>query len=307
VMPANIIRTDMAAHRALPDDSDLAVAIRVQARAQQDAVWARVQIGNQLRSLLRDYFPAALLAFQHLPNGGLTRTEARTILAAAPTPAVAAKLSLRQLERLLRQSGRVRGTEDDAARFQAVLQSTQLRHPQLVEDAMGVQMKALLRQFDAACLAADELADAVTEHFHQHPDSEIITSFPGLGPLAGARALGEIGDDRSRFADARGLKAYAGSAPVTRASGKKTSITHRQIKNNRLAAVCPIWTLSAIRFCEGARQHYDHRGAAGDWHRAAQRNLFNKFIGQLFHCLQNRHLFDETIAFPPVPLDIAAT
>ena len=52
---------------------------------------------------------------------------------------------------------------------------------------MGIQLGALLRQFEAACTAADELAEAATAHFEQHPDAEIITSFPGLGMLAGAR------------------------------------------------------------------------------------------------------------------------
>ena len=301
VMLANIIRTDQAAHRELPGDSDLAQAVRVLARAQQDAVWARVQIGNQLRSLLRDYYPAALLAFQALPDGGLARPEARAILTAAPTPAQAAKLTLAQLERLLKRAGRVRFLDRDAKRYQAIFRNSHLRQPQLVEDAMGIQMKALLRQFDAACQAADELATAVAAHFEQHPDAEIISSFPGLGVLAGARVLAEIGDDRTRFTDARGMKAYAGSAPITRASGKKTVITYRQIKNNRLAAVCPIWTLTAIRSSQGARRHYDRRRAAGDWHRAAQRNLFNKLIGQLYHCLQTRQTFNESIAFPPVP------
>ena len=60
-------------------------------------------------------------------------------------------------------------------------------------------------------------------------------SFPGLGDSTGARVLAEIGDDRARFTDARALKAYAGSAPITRASGRSISITHRHIKNNRLA------------------------------------------------------------------------
>lgn len=65
------------------------------------------------------------------------------------------------------------------------------------------------------------------EVFPQHPDAEIILSFPGLGTQLGARVLAEIGDDRTRFADARGLKAYAGASPITRASGKKSSITRR--------------------------------------------------------------------------------
>jgi transposase len=86
-------------------------------------------------------------------------------------------------------------------------------------------MLALLRQLEADCLAADELAEAVEEAFPQHPDAEVILSFPGLGIQLGARILAEIGDGHQRFADARGLKAYAGSSPITRASGKKSSIT----------------------------------------------------------------------------------
>ena len=170
---------------------------------------------------------------------------------------------------------------------------------------MGIQLGALLRQFEAACTAADELAEAAIAHFEQHPDAEIITSFPGLGMLAGARVLAEIGDDRSRFADARGLKAFAGSAPITRASGKKTVVLHRHIKNRRLAAVGPIWALGSLRASPGARRHFDARRTAGDWNHQAQRHLFNKFLGQLHHCLQTGQLYDEHLAFPP-PLPLAA-
>ena len=84
VLLANILRTDPGAHRVLPADTELAQAIRVLARAQQDAVWARQQIGNQIRDLLKDFCPAALAAFGDLPEGGLARRDARTILAAAP-------------------------------------------------------------------------------------------------------------------------------------------------------------------------------------------------------------------------------
>ena len=117
--------------------------------------------------------------------------------------------------------------------------------------------------------------------------------------------LAEIGDDRARFADARGLKAFAGSAPITRASGKKTVVLHRHIKNRRLAAVGPIWALGSLRASPGARRHFDARRAAGDWNRQAQRHLFNKFLGQLHHCLQTGQLYNEHRAFPP-PLELAA-
>jgi transposase len=305
VLLANIIRTDPDAHRRLPADTQLAQAIRVLARAQQDAVWARQQIGNQIRDLLKDFYPAALAAFAELPSGGLARADARTILAAAPTPAQAAKLTPARLRRLLVKAGRRRDLDRDVERLRTVFTDTYLHQPPMVENAMGIQLGALLRQFEAACAAADELAQAAIAHFEQHPDAAIITSFPGLGNLAGARVLAEIGDDRARFADARGLKAFAGSAPITRASGKKTVVKHRHIKNRRLAAVGTIWALASLRGSPGARRHFDARRAAGDWNRQAQRHLFNKFLGQLHHCLHTGQLYNEHRAFPP-PLPLAA-
>jgi transposase len=305
VLLANIIRTDPDAHRPLSADTELAQAIRVLARAQQDAVWARQQIGNQIRDLLKDFYPAAIIAFAELPTGGLARTDARTILAAAPTPDQAAKLTPARLRRLLVKAGRRRDLDRDIARLRQVFTDTYLHQPPVVENAMGIQLSTLLRQFDAACAAAEELAKAAIAHFEQHPDAEIITSFPGLGKLTGARVLAEIGDDRARFTDARGLKAFAGSAPITRASGKKTVVTHRHIKNRRLAAVGPLWALTSLRASPGARRHFDTRRAAGDWNRQAQRHLFNKFLGQLHHCLQTSQLYNEHRAFPP-PLPLAA-
>jgi transposase len=268
-------------------------------------VWARQQVGNQIRDLLKDFYPAAIAAFAGLPSGGLARPDARTILAAAPTPEQAAKLTPARLRRLLTKAGRQRHLDRDIERLRSIFTDTYLHQPPVVENAMGIHLAALLRQFDAACAAAAELAEAAIAHFDQHPDAKIITSFPGLGMLAGARVLGEIGDDRTRFADARGLKAFAGSAPITRSSGKKTIVLHRHIKNRRLAAVGPIWALGSLRASPGARRHFDARRAAGDWNHQAQRHLFNKFLGQLHHCLQTDQLYDEHLAFPP-PLLLAA-
>ena len=110
--------------------------------------------------------------------------------------------------------------------------------------------------------------------------------------------LAEIGDDRDRFADARGLKAYADSAPVTRASGKSAAVLHRRVKNQRLASVGYVWAFAALTASPGARAHYDRRKSAGDRHVAAQRNLFKRLLGCLHHCLQTRQTYDEATAFP---------
>jgi transposase len=305
---ANILRTDLAAHRPLPADSELAQAIAVLARAQQDAVWQRTDAHNKLRSLLREFYPAILAAFAS-KRGGLLRAEARALLAAAPTPHAAARLTKSQLRALLRRAGLQRGIDAEADRLHQVLRADYLHHPPMVEEAFGRQAIALLRQLDTACANAEDLAAATAEQFTQHPDAAIITSLPGLAALTGARVLAEIGDDRARFADARGLKAYAGSAPVTRASGKTTAVLHRRVKNQRLASVGYIWAFAALTASPGARAHYDRRKSAGDRHIAAQRNLFNRLLGCLHHCLHTRQTYNESIAFPTTsntPVDKAA-
>lgn len=303
---ANVLRTDQHAHRPLPADSELAQAIAVLARAQQDAVWDRTTAHNKLRSHLREYFPGFLAAFASARDG-IMRPEARTILAAAPTPAAAAALTLTQLRALLRKAGRSRGIDTEATRLRDAFRTGQMRQLPLVEQAMGRQALALLGQLNAACTAAADLERAAAESFSLHPDAGIITSFPGLGPLTGARVLAEIGDDRSRFQDAKGLKAYAGAAPITRASGKTRSVTHRRIKNNRLNAAGYIWAFAALTASPGARTHYDRRRDDGDGHAAAERNLFGRLLGCLWHCLITGQHYDEATAFPtPTKLPTAA-
>jgi transposase len=294
---ANVLRTDLHAHRPLPADTELAQAIAVLARAQQDAVWDRTSAHNKLRSHLREYFPGFLAAY-HGARDGIMRPEARVILAAAPTPGDAARLTLAQFRGLLKKAGRSRGIDTEAARLREAFRIPQMRQLPLVEQAMGRQTLALVRQLDAACASADDLEQAAAQSFNQHPDAGIITSFPGLGPLTGARVLAEIGDDRSRFQDAKGLKAYAGAAPITRASGKTRSVTRRRVKNNRLNAAGYLWAFSALTASPGARAHYDRRRDTGDRHAAAERNLFGRLLGCLHKCLITGQDYDEDIAFP---------
>jgi transposase len=121
---------------------------------------------------------------------------------------------------------------------------------------------------------------------------------PGLGPILGGRLLGEVGDDRDRFIDARGLKSFAGTAPVTRASGTKTAVTVRIVRNKRLGQVGYLWALSLLTASPGARAHYDRRRSRGDNYSAAACNLANRYLGILHHCLQTGTTYDEHKAFP---------
>jgi len=140
---AHLLRTDRDRHRPLPDDSERGQAVGVLARAHQDLIWARQQDTNRLRSLLREFFPAALTAF-----ADLTTKTALTVLAAAPTPAAAAKLTRANLVDLLHTAGR--GTRPaDAARLADVFAVEQLHQLPAVETAMGEAVRAIVRTLTA--------------------------------------------------------------------------------------------------------------------------------------------------------------
>jgi transposase-like protein/transposase len=299
VVLAGVLRTDLHAHRPLPADTELAQAIAVLARAQQDAVWDRTTAHNKLRSHLREYYPGFLAAFA-AAKGGITRPEARAVLAAAPTPAQAAALTAAQLRALLRQAGRTRGIDAEATRLREAFQVPQMRQLPLVEQAMGRQALALLGQLDAACSAAADLEQAVTESFNLHPDAGIITSFPGLGALTGARVLAEIGDDRSRFQHAKGLKAYAGAAPITRASGKTRSVTHRKVKNNQLSAAGgpPLpWTVTTLGSLDtGGTPMVTKYQKFGDGYKAEAVKLYRESNQTIAETARNLGLKESTLA-----------
>jgi hypothetical protein len=269
VVLANILRTDAHRHRLMPADSELARSVSVLARAAQDAIWRRTRALQNLREVLREYYPQR-----------------------------GAKLTRPRVTAALRRAGRQRLLAATAERIYQALRQPQLQHPPLVEHALGQQALALLATLNTECVNADRLGDAAIEAFRSHPDHAIMTSFPGLGESTAARLFAEIGDDRTRFADARGLKAFAGAAPVTKASGRSLSITHRHVKNNRMAAVGFIWSFATIAHPGPARDHYTQRRAHGDRHAAALRHLFNRHLGCLHHCLHNRQLYDEHKAFP---------
>ena len=149
---ANILRTDLDAHRPLSADTEQAQAIRVLARAQQDAVWDRQQTANKLRSLLRQYFPAFLATFAELTTMGVG-----VVLTLAPTPEAAARLRPAAVAAALRRGGRKRSVPEEAARIVASLRAEQLRQPLAVERAMGQQAATYARTLAAATMNIAEL------------------------------------------------------------------------------------------------------------------------------------------------------
>ena len=290
---AEVVRTDRHNHREAEGDTENADAIKVLARTHQSAIWSRQREMNSLRNALKDYYPGALVAF----GTGLAESDAVEVLAIAPTPALGAQLSLAKITSALRRGGRERNLERTAKKIQAALREEQLRERPMVELAYGTitgAHVAMIRAYNAEIV---QLEAALTKDFEQHPDAKIIRSLPGLGMVLGARVLGEFGDAPNRYADAKSRRNYAGTSPVTKASGKSRVVLARRSRNKHLAAAADQWAFCSLQRSPGAREYYDELRARHKTHRKAIRQLANRWVGILHACLEQHVNYDEDRAW----------
>jgi transposase len=289
---AELARTDHQNHRRIAGDSDLVESIKVLTRAHQSLIWTRQRQLNQLRSTLREFYPGALKAFSELAS-----SDALAVLAVAPTPALGRQLSISKIASALRRGGRQRRVEERASEIQTALRADQLAAPDRVSEAMGSVVTALVGVAAELTAQITGLETELADHFDEHPAAKVIRSLPGLGMILGARVLAEFGDDPNRYADAKSRKNYAGTSPITRASGKSHVVLARYARNKRLADACYLWAFSAMNSSPGARDFYDARRANGDTHNRALRALGNRLVGLLHGCLRHHALYDEHTAW----------
>jgi transposase len=290
---ADLVRTDRHRHRPVAADSTLAEAVKVLARAHQGLVWARQRQVNQLRSTLREFYPQALAVF----SGELAERDALAVLARAPSPAEGRLLPLSALRSTLRRAGRQRNLDSKARQIQAALRSEQLAATPAITRAFASSVRASVAVAQELSRQIDELERELAEAFMRHPDAEIMRSLPGLGLVLGARVLAEFGDSPNRYKDAKGRRCYAGTAPITRASGTRRVVLARVARNRRLADACYLWAFSAINSSAGARALYDRQRDRGATHHQALRALANRLVGILDSCLKHHTPYDESIAW----------
>jgi len=289
---ADLARTDAHNHRTVAGDSELGEAIKVLARAHQSMIWTRQRQTNQLRSTLREFYPAALEAFDELAG-----RDALAVLTIASTPTAGSHLSLSKIASALGRAGRQRRLAQRAAEIQTALRSEQLAAPALIAEAMGATVTALAAVIVELNTQIASLETRLADHFEQHPDAKIIRSLPGLAMTLGARVLGEFGDAPNRYVDAKSRKNYSGMSPITKASGKHHVVLARHARNKRLSDACYLWAFAALTASPGARAFYDQHRANGNTHNRALRALANRLVGILHGCLRHDALYDEHTAW----------
>jgi hypothetical protein len=296
---AEIVRLDRAHHRPIAGDSAEVEGLKLVARSHQAFIWDRTRHLLRLRGALREFFPAALEAFPELNS-----PDALELLERAPDPARAARLSRSKISAALSRAHR-RDPEAKAEAIQAALRAPALRQAPPIEAAYAVIVASAVRLIAGLNTQIAELQAVVAEGFGRHPDAEIGTSQPGLGPVLGARVLAEFGDDPDRYADAKARKNYAGTSPITRASGTRRVVLARYARNKHLADATHQWAFCALNASPGARAYYDDIRGRGVGHHAALRQLANRLVGILHGCLKTRTLYREDTAWPDLTAQAA--
>lgn len=294
---ADMVRTDRHQLRSVAGDSAEAEAVKVLSRAHKTLIWERTRHLLRLRHALREFFPAALVAFDDL-----TAVDALELLAAAPEPTAAAALSLDTISAALKKARR----HNRAAKAEAIaaaLRAEHLGQPPVVAAAYAVTVRAQVAILSVLRTQIAEMEEQVEANFSEHPDADIYLSQPGLGTVLGARVLGEFGDDKKRYTDGRARRNYAGTSPITRQSGKKKVVLARYVHNDRLLDALGRQAFCALRASPGARAYYDRIRARGTGHNAALRQLGNRLVGILHGCLKTGTKYDEAKAWTPAQQD----
>jgi hypothetical protein len=298
---ADLVRTDRHHHRTVAADSELLEGIKVLARAHQNLIWTRQRQTNALRNALREYYPGALIAFEELHH-----PDALAVLALAPDPELGRKLTEARIVKALRAGGRQRNLERKAREIRTALQAPRLAAPPLVAEAQAANTAALVAVISTLVEQIARLEAELTDAFGRHPDAEILRSLPGLGDILGARVLAEFGDAPDRYVDARARRNYAGTSPITRASGTSHVVIARLARNTRLFDACYGWAFCALTASPGARAYYDDHDPGPHTSKVARRKLANKLVGILHGCLTHRTFYDEELAWPTPVEELAA-
>jgi transposase len=294
---ADMVRTDRHQLRPVAGDSPQAEAVKVLTRAHKTLIWERTRHLLRLRHALREFFPAALVAFDDL-----TASDALQLLAAAPDPVCAATLSIETIDAALKQARR----HHRAAKAQAIadaLRADHLTQPPVVTCAYAATVRAQVAILTVLNTQIEAMQEQVDAHFSHHPDAEVYLSQPGLGVVLGARVLAEFGDDNTRYADAKARRNYAGTSPITRQSGKKKTVRARHVHNDRLIDALNRQAFAALNTSPGARAYYDQLRNRGAGHHAALRQLANRLVGILHGCPKTGTTYDDATAWATTQQD----
>lgn len=284
---ADLLRTDGHRFRELTPLSEATKALRALVRTRDDLVKARVALVNQLAAQLAVFWPGAAAIFNRLDSD-----IALAFLERYPTPEAAGYLGERRLQAFLRRNAYC-GRKPVSELLGRLREAPAGVTGAVEAEAHGECVKALVRVLKALLPQIKELEGAIAVALDEHPDGAVFKSFPRSGEVNAAQLLAEIGDVRERFQSDDVLAMEAGVVPVTKRSGKATSVGFRWACNKRLRRATTTWADNTRHSSSWARGLYDRARARGADHPHAIRILARAWLRVLWRCWQDRTSYDD--------------
>ena len=286
---ADLLRTDGHRFKALSPQDDEILALRALVRGRDDLVATRVQLANQLRSLLESFWPGAACVFADIDS-----PIALAFVERYPTPESARALGPKRMAAFCAQHaycGR-RSADDLLTRLHdapaAVCAELQM-------EAKGELARCLARTLRSLVEQIRLLSSRIEHHIASLNDGQILMSFPRAGRICAAQILSELGSVRERFASDSQLAAEAGVAPVTYASGKSKAVTFRWACNHRLRAALTCLADNSRHASAWAAHVYDKAKAPGCDHPHAVRILARAWLRVIWRAWTNRKPYEPAL------------
>jgi transposase len=287
---ADALRTDGHGWRQLRPLDPLTAELRILCRDEIALIEQRTAMVLQLRQALHEYYPTALSAFDDWTSIG-----AWDFVLAFTTPDALVKAGKRKWEKFL-HTHKLYRPETAQKRLDLFAKATEFASPsQAVTNAKSLLAITLARQLRTLQGQLNEYRRRITKLFNSHPDHDCFGSLPGAGEKIAPRLLGELGNDRARFDSHEALQAYAGTAPVTQQSGKRSVAKMRRACNKTLRATVHLWADLSRPFCAWAQAYYQQKKDRGMAHAAALRCLGQRWLKILWKMWQTRRPYDEAL------------
>lgn len=285
---ADALRTDGAGWRPLLPEDPATQLLRILCRDEIALIEQRTALVLQLRQALHEYYPAALEAF-----ADWTAPSAWELVVQFPTPAALAGAGKRRWQTFL-HTQRLYCPATAQRRLEVFARAQQFVSPSAsVTAAKSLLALSLARMLRTLEQQIKEYRQRIEQAFADHPDGGLFASLPGGGKKLAPRLLGELGSNRELFESAQALQCYAGTAPVTKQSGKRRLVFLRRACNTVLRATVHLWADESRQACAWADAYYQRKKAQGQSHAQALRCLGQRWLKILWRMWHDRTPYDE--------------
>jgi transposase len=285
---ADALRTDGRGWRKLLPQDEATATLRALCRDEMSLIEQRTALVNQLIATLREYYPAALAAFDDW-----THPCAWALIQHFPTPLALQNAGQRRWEKFL-HTHRLWRTDTAPARLECFAHANDLPASTAVVNAKSLLATTLVKVLQTLEGQLDEYRRRITATFTQHPDHDLFGSLPGAGEKLAPRLLGEVGAVRDVYPDADALCCQAGVSPVSFQSGQIDKARIRWACDVVLRHTIHLWVDNSRKKSAWAQAYYAAKREQGHTHASALRCLGKRWLKILWRLWIDRQTYDET-------------